>query len=139
MLKAKDIMTRDVICVRKDTPIYEAAHLLIKNDITGMPVVEDDMTLIGVVSEKDLLRLIYAGEDEKNSTVESFMTQPAACYKENDNLKSIIDFMLINYFRRVPVVSKDGKVLGIISRPDVLAYILHYKQVQTAVHSSPQR
>jgi CBS domain-containing protein len=47
--------------------------------------------------------------------------------------------MLINYFRRVPVVSKDGKVLGIISRPDVLAYILHYKQAQTAVASSPQR
>jgi CBS domain-containing protein len=97
------------------------------------------MSFLGGVSEKDLLRLIYAGEDEKNSTVESFMTQPAACYKENDNLETIIDFMLINYFRRVPVVSKDGKVLGIISRPDVLAYILHYKQAQTAVASSPQR
>lgn len=139
MLRAKDIMTKNVICVKRDTPVYEAARLLIKNDVTGMPVVEDDMTLIGVVSEKDLLRLIYAGEDDKNSTVESFMTQPAACYKEDDSLETIIDFMLINYFRRVPVVSKQGKVLGIISRPDVLAYILHYKQAQTAVHSSPDR
>jgi len=137
MLKAKDIMTKNVICVKRDTPIYEAARILIKNDITGMPVVEDDMTLIGVVSEKDLLRLIYAGEDD-NSTVEFFMTQPAACYKEDDSLKTIIDFMLINYFRRVPVVSKHGKVLGIISRPDVLAYILHYKQTQTPVHAGPQ-
>jgi len=137
MLKAKDIMTKDVICVKRDTPIYEAARLLIKNDITGMPVVEDDMSLIGVVSEKDLLRLIYTGQDDKNSTVESFMTQPAACYKEDDSLKTIIDFMLINYFRRVPVVSRQGKVLGIISRPDVLAYILHYKQTQTAVLSAP--
>jgi len=139
MLKAKDIMTKEVIYVKRNTPVYEAARLLIKNDITGLPVVEDDMTLIGVVSEKDLLRLIYADEDDNNGTVESFMTQPAACYREDDSLMTIIDFMLFNYFRRVPVTSKDGKLVGIISRPDVLAYILHYKQVQTAVHSSPQR
>jgi CBS domain-containing protein len=137
MLKAKDIMTTDVICVKKDTPIYEAAQILMKNDITGMPVVEDDMTLIGIISEKDLLRLIYAGENTRDSTVESFMTQPAACYKEDDSLNTIIDFMLINYFRRVPVTSRDGKVVGIISRPDVLAYILNSKQAQAALHSSP--
>jgi len=65
------------------------------------------------------------------------MTQPAACYKDDDSLKSIIDFMLINYFRRAPGVSKDGKVVGIISRPDVLAHIPYYKLSQAAVHSSP--
>jgi CBS domain-containing protein len=136
MLKAKDIMTTNVVCVKRQTPIYEAAELLIGNDITGMPVVEDDMTLIGIVSEKDLLRLVYAGEDEKNGTVEAFMTQPAACYKDNDSLTTIIDFMLINYFRRVPVTSKDGKLVGIISRPDVLKYILQLKRAEAAGTSS---
>ena len=128
-LKAKDIMTTNVVCVKRQTPTCKAAELLIANDITGMPVVEDDMTLIGIVSEKDLLRAFYVGEDQDNSTVESFMTQPAACYHDDDSLDRIIDFMLINYFRRVPVVSKDGKVLGIISRPDVLAYVLQHEQI----------
>lgn len=124
MLKAKDIMTKDVISVKRETPIYEAVELLVENAITGMPVVEDDMTLVGVITEKDCLRLFYADEDEKNKTVEHFMTRPAVHYKDNDSLQKICDFMMINYFRRVPVTSRRGKVVGIISRPDVIRYIL---------------
>lgn len=127
MLKAKDIMTKDVVSVKKDTPIYEAVELLRKNDITGMPVVEDDMTLVGVITEKDVLRLFYADEDEKNKTVGFFMTRPAVSYKENESLRSVCDFMMINYFRRVPVISKKGKVVGILSRPDVIEYILEQR------------
>ncbi|NIP24910.1 MAG: CBS domain-containing protein, partial [Phycisphaerae bacterium] len=85
MLKAKEIMTTNVVSVTKDTPIYEAMELLIKHEITGMPVVDDDMTLVGVISEKDCLRLFYADEEEKNQTVQHFMTQPAVHYHENDS------------------------------------------------------
>lgn len=132
MVKAKDIMTTDVIWVKKQTPIYEAGGLLIKNQITGMPVVEDDMTLTGVITEKDLLRLYYADEDEKNETVGSFMTRPAVSYRLNESLQSICDFMMLNYFRRVPVISIKGKVVGIVSRPDVLNYILQLRHTETA-------
>ncbi len=124
MLKAKDIMTKDVISVRRETPILQAIELLIKNEITGMPVVEDDMTLVGIITEKDALRLFYSYEDEKDKTVKDFMTRPAVHYNENDSLQTICDFMMINYFRRIPVTSKEGKVAGIISRPDVIEYIL---------------
>ena len=131
MLKAKEIMTTDVVSVTKETPIYEAMELLIKNEITGMPVVDEDMTLVGVISEKDCLRLFYADEEEKNKTVEYFMTQPAVHYNENDSLKTICDFMMINYFRRVPVTSKNGKLVGILSRPDVVAHILQLRREET--------
>lgn len=134
MLKAKDIMTKDVISVNRETPIYEAVELLIKNQITGMPVVDDDMTLVGVISEKDCLRLFYADEEEKNKTVQHFMTQPAIHYNENDSLKTICDFMMINYFRRVPVTSKNGKLVGILSRPDVIKHILQQRREET-VHA----
>jgi len=135
MLKVKDIMTKEVISVKKDTPIYEAMGLLRKNDITGMPVIDDDMTLVGVITEKDVLRLFYADEDERNETVGFFMTQPAVSYKENENLQSVCDFMMINYFRRVPVVSKQGKLVGIISRPDIIDYILEQRRQSAEVHS----
>lgn len=130
MLKAKEIMTTDVVSVKRETPIYEAMELLIKNEITGMPVVDDDMTLVGVISEKDCLRLFYADEEEKNKTVEHFMTQPAVHYHENDSLKTVCDFMMINYFRRVPVTNKKGKVVGILSRPDVINHILQQRPAE---------
>ncbi len=130
MLKAKDIMTTDVVSVTKETPVYEAMELLIENEITGMPVVDDEMNLIGVITEKDCLRLFHADEDERNKTVGYFMTQPAVHYKENDSLQTICDFMIINYFRRVPVTDKKGKVVGILSRPDVIKYILDQRPVE---------
>jgi CBS domain-containing protein len=130
MLKAKEIMTTDVVSVTKETPIYEAMELLIKNEITGMPVVDEEMTLVGVISEKDCLRLFYADEEEKNKTVQYFMTQPAVHYNENDSLKTVCDFMMINYFRRVPVTSKKGQVVGILSRPDVIKHILKQRPAE---------
>lgn len=130
MLKAKDIMTTEVVSVKRETPIYEAMELLIENEITGMPVVDDDMSLVGVITEKDCLRLFHADEDEKNKTVQHFMTQPAVHYKENDSLQTICDFMMINYFRRVPVTSKKGKVVGILSRPDVIKHILQLRPAE---------
>ena len=66
MLKAKDIMTKEVVGVKEEAPIYEAIEMLAKNEIAGIPVIEDDMTLVGIVTEKDVLRLFYADEQEKN-------------------------------------------------------------------------
>jgi len=135
MLKIKDVMTKDVVSVKKETPIYEAMELMRKKDITGMPVIEDDMTLVGVITEKDVLRLFYADKDEKNKTVGFFMTRPAVSYRENESLRSVCDFMMINYFRRVPVVSKQGKLVGIISRPDMIDYILEQRRQSAEVRS----
>lgn len=130
MLKAKEIMTTNVVSVTKETPIYEAMELLIENEITGMPVVDDEMNLVGVITEKDCLRLFYGDDEEKNKTVRHFMTQPAVHYNENDSLRTICDFMMINYFRRIPVTTKKGKVVGILSRPDVIKYILKQRPVE---------
>ena len=135
MLTAGDFMTKNVVSVKKDTPIYEALELLRKNDITGMPVIEDDMTLVGVITEKDVLRLFYADSDDQNKTVEFFMTQPAVSFGMSESLESVCDFLLVKYFRRVPVVSTKGKLVGIISRPDIIDYIIMQRQMYVQVHS----
>jgi len=134
MLKVEDIMTKEVIFVKPETPIYEAMEVLRKNDITGMPVIEDDMTIVGVITEKDVLRLFRGDEDDKNKTVGFFMTRPAVSYREDESLQSVCDFMMVNYFRRVPILSKKGKLVGIISRPDIIDYILEQRR-QTAEES----
>ncbi len=123
MLKAKDIMTENVVSVKRNTLIFEAVELLAKNNITGIPVVEDDMTLVGILTEKDVLRLFYASKNVGNKTVSDFMTQPAVHFNEDESLPDVCDCLMNNFFRRVPVTS-NGRVVGIISRLDFVKYVL---------------
>ena len=132
MLKAKDLMTKNVISVKKDTPVVEAVKLLAEHDVTGVPVVEDDMTLVGILSEKDLLRLFYCSENITDDTVKDFMTQPAIHFDENESFDEVCKCLLNHFFRRVPVTS-NGKVVGIISRPDIIDYILKEKYNLTTI------
>jgi CBS domain-containing protein len=133
MIKARNIMTKEVITVTQDTPIYEAVELMAKNDITGIPVVDGQMNLVGILTEKDVLQLFYAHEHEKDKTVENFMSRPAVSFEEDANLRDICDCLVNNSFRRVPVTSK-GKVVGIVSRADIIEYILQVR-LSTASHS----
>ncbi len=127
MLKAKDIMTKNVISVKKDTPIFEALEIIAANNVTGIPVVREDMILVGVLSEKDALRLAYSQVDDQEKTVDDFMTQPAIHFDENENFLDICDCLITNHFRRIPVTSQ-GKLVGIISRRDIVNYILLQKR-----------
>jgi CBS domain-containing protein len=127
MLRARDIMSRNVISVQKDDPILEAVELLVENNISGLPVVEDDMTLTGVLSEKDVIELFYESEQAENKTVEDYMTYPAVHFEENNALLNICDFLVKNIFRRVPVTS-NGKLVGIISIQDILNTVLELRQ-----------
>ena len=123
MREAKEIMTKQVICIRKETPIFEALKLMATNNITGIPVVEEDMTLVGMLSEQDVLRLFHTYDDEKDRTVNDFMTQPAIHFEEHELLLDVCYCLRDNSIRRVPVTS-NGKVSGVISRSDILKCIL---------------
>ena len=123
MLEAKDIMTKEIIYIKRNVPIVEAIKLMSKNNITGIPVIEDDMTLVGILSEQDVLRLFHTYEDEKNKTVSDFMTQPAIHFEEDELLLDVCYCLRDNPIRRVPVTS-NGKVVGIISRSDIIKCII---------------
>jgi len=125
MLETKDIMTKDVICIKKDTPIIEALRLMAKNKVTGIPVVEEDRTLVGILSEQDVLRLFHTFDEEKDRTVSEFMTQPAIHFDQEERLLDVCYCLRDNSIRRVPVTS-DGKVVGVVSRSDIIKCILHF-------------
>ena len=126
MLKARDIMSTDIFSVKKDTPIFEAVKLLVEHDVSGLPVVEDDMTLVGILSEKDVVDLFYESEKAENKTVNDYMTDPAVHFNDNSALVNVCDFLLKNIFRRVPITS-EGKLIGIISIKDVLNAVLQMR------------
>ena len=133
MMQAREIMTEEVICVRKDTPVIEAIELMASRHITGIPVVEEDMTLIGILTEQDVLRLCHTFDEEKNRTVDQFMTQPAVHFAVDEPLLDICFCLRDNAIRRVPVTS-DGKVVGVVSRSDIIKYIL--QQSRLACHAA---
>jgi CBS domain-containing protein len=138
VLQAKDIMTKRVICIGKETPIFEALKLMADNNVTGIPVVEDNKALIGILSEQDVLRLFHTFDDEKDRTVNDFMTQPVVHFDENERLLDICYCLRDNSIRRVPVTS-DGKVVGVISRSDIIKCILQQAEanpVQTVRESA---
>jgi len=130
MLKAKDIMTKKVVCIKKDILAVEAIRLMAKNNISGITVVEDDMTLVGIISEQDVLRLFHTYEDEKDRIVNDFMTQPAIHFEEDEFLLDVCYCLRDNSIRRVPVTS-NGKVVGVISRSDILKCILQLWDEET--------
>ncbi|MBN1972974.1 MAG: CBS domain-containing protein [Sedimentisphaerales bacterium] len=124
MLLAKDIMTVQVICINKNTPVFDAIDLMVTNSITGIPVIENDSSLVGILSEQDVLRLLYTYEDEKDKPVSEFMTQPAIHFEQDECVEDICSCMMQNSIRRVPVTS-NGRVVGLISRSDILKRILN--------------
>lgn len=126
MLKAKDIMTKHIISVKANTPIYEVLELIAKHDISGLPVVDDDLTLVAMISEKDVLSLFYNHEEGEEKTVNDFMTQPPLFFDADESLLDVCDFLGKNVFRRVPITSK-GKLVGIISVRDIIEYILQLR------------
>jgi len=126
MIKLKDIMTKNVVCVKPDTSITEALGYLERHNISGLPVVEDDMTLVGVLSEKDVLRFFYEYEDVTDKTVAEYMTTPAVSFDEGDDFMHLCTCLENHFIRRLPVTKK-GKLTGIVSRRDIIKYILWTK------------
>ena len=122
MFDTKNIMTTDVISVKKNTSIGNAVDLLVENNVTGLPVVDDDMNLVGVISEKDMLSLLSEPESSAGK-VEDYMTKDVVSFEQDEDLIAICECLVNNNFRRVPIVD-NGRLVGIVSRRDIIRYIL---------------
>ncbi|MDQ2085615.1 CBS domain-containing protein [Herbivorax sp. ANBcel31] len=146
-MKAKDIMSKDVVTVKKDATVEEIAHVLTDKNISGVPVVDEENRVIGIVTEKDMLYknvkphfppvveilggLIFLKgvkkyNDELKKLVatkaEEIMTKEVFTVDEDYDIDNIATLMVEKDIKRIPVV-KDSKLTGIISRADILKYI----------------
>jgi len=119
---AKDIMTKEIITLKETATAKDAIHLILDKRISGIPVVKNDMTLIGIITEKDLLQCCFfdSGDEVKLTDI---MTTDVFTMNEDTDLFEINDFFMNHNYKRLPIV-KDNKLIGIISRKDMLKYIL---------------
>ncbi len=118
MLTAGAIMITDLITVRPDASIEEAVETLLSQCISGLPVVDDDGRLVGVITEFALLAVAY-DKRVKNHTVSQHMTREVIAVDVSDPISRIADLCIVHRVRRVPVM-KDGRLVGLIARRDVL-------------------
>jgi CBS domain-containing protein len=126
MKKARDLMTKDVLAVSEDTPIYVAMQLLLADNVTGLPVPDKHGTLVGIVTEKDMLTLLNNNRID-HVTAGDLMTRDVVSFRESDDLAEINNCLKKNSFRRVPILS-GGKLVGIVSRTDIMKAILRERR-----------
>ena len=115
-------MSKDVVTVHPDTPIARVIDLLSEHDITGIPVVDADGCLVGMITEKDIMGLPL-GREEIAGRAADYMTRDVVSFDENEDVIAICECLVNHDFRRVPIVSH-GKLVGIISRRDLIKYIV---------------
>ena len=120
----KNYMITRLITLTREMDVYFAIGLLLKNRISGAPVIDDDQNLVGILSEKDCLRIFANGSfyDMPGGPVSKFMTEAVLTVKPNSDLFSVVDVFLQHNLRRMPVV-EGNKLVGQISRRDVLRAI----------------
>lgn len=143
--QAKDIMTTNVKVAKQTDTIYDIAKLLIQEKIGGLPVVDDNDRVVGIISETDIIKkekhiespefitflqgVIYLEDFKKMENdikdiaavqVKDLMSKEVVKVYEDDTFDDIANIMIKQSINRVPVVDKDNKIKGIICRYDII-------------------
>ena len=129
MFNVLEIMKPEVVTVSEDTNIYEAMRVLVENKISGLPVVDQQGCLCGIVTEKDILCLLVNSDVSAEKNVADYMTKEVKTFAPNDSLIDIAEFFMIHPIRRVPIV-ENGVLRGIIARRDIIALIIKIRGKQ---------
>ena len=123
--KVGEFMDAVVPALSPETQIMKAVDFLLRHQVTGAPVVDSDGRLLGIITETDLLKLVtegIQGQPPTEATVAEYMTHDVVTVPPTVDIYYVAGIFLNNKFRRLPVV-KDGKIVGAITRYDLLRVI----------------
>ncbi len=120
MKTISDIMQPRPIVIRRTETLHRALELLIENNISGLPVVDEGGELVGVLSEKDLLTILFEPEVQ---TIDAMMTHAPVSIAVDAPLVDVVDCLMANDFRRV-FIHDHKRLVGLISRADLMPAIL---------------
>jgi CBS domain-containing protein len=159
-MQVKDIMTRNVISVQAGDQVLIAARLMLQNHISGLPVLDAHGALVGIVTEGDFLRRGELGTERRRPRwleflvgpgklaeeyvhasgrkVEEVMTPQPHTVSETDSLETVVALMERHHIKRLPVM-KDGRVVGIISRSDLMREVAHHMRRDVQASPGPDR
>jgi CBS domain-containing protein len=146
-MRVKDIMTTNVISIGADEPIVKAAGLMLQNRISGLPVVDKEGELVGMVTEGDFLQrgelgtrrhrpkwlefIVGPGKlaeeyvQTSGRKVEEVMTPDPWTIRDDDSLERVVEMMERHHIKRLPV-TRGGRMVGIVSRANLMHALATY-------------
>ena len=148
-MRAKDVMIKNVIFIKKEDKLDEIISVLMQNHVSGVPVIDKDDHLVGMVTEKDLVTkekglnissymefmasiLFIDGKLLRNVnkkkieslTAEDVMSTPVYAVHPEATIEEIVSLMMNRHINRIPVIDKENKLVGIIGRSDLLPILM---------------
>jgi signal-transduction protein with cAMP-binding, CBS, and nucleotidyltransferase domain len=111
-MQARDIMTHELITIRPEATVRDAARRLSDYNISGMPVVDQDGNMVGIITQADLI-------SKEGATVANLMTHRVISVTESAFVDEVAQVLTSNRFKRVPVV-RGERLVGIVSRADIV-------------------
>jgi CBS domain-containing protein len=122
MYQVKDVMHTNVVSIRPEATIETAIQILLEHNISGAPVIDNNGALCGVISQYQLLEVMY-DPDVSHSRVGDFMTRKVLTIEEDALLGTAANMFVMHRIRRIPVM-RGTAVVGVISRSDLLRYFV---------------
>jgi CBS domain-containing protein len=124
-LTAGELLDKYVTTLSPETDIHTAMETLLKKKLSGAPVVDDDKRVVGILSEKDCLKIVMASAFERlpEGKVRDYMTTDVVTVTPRSTIYDIVDHFLKTPFRRLPVVEEGAKLVGVVSRTNVVKAI----------------
>ena len=117
-MKVRDVMSKDVQVARPGDSIQEIARRMAQGDFGFMPVADGDQ-LIGAITDRDIVVRALAAGGLASAPVVEFITRDPMAARADDDLKTVLDAMGSRQIRRLPVVDKDGRLVGVVSLGDL--------------------
>jgi CBS domain-containing protein len=127
------LMSQSVVCAREDMEISELVAMLLERDVSGVPVVDDQWRVVGVVSRTDIFRFDHASDYKGAApfdsilgcTVREIMTPQVFSLPEDAAISTAVALMVYEGIHRLPIVSSEGMITGIVTTLDVMRWMAH--------------
>ena len=148
-MELKELMTKNVITVLQSMNVRDAAEMLFNMGISGLPVVDDQKNLVGMITEKDIIRMALPKYVEKLGSlaytfdmvpfaktlakadkvlVKEIMRKDVITATVNTSVPEVARIMIVKRIRRIPILDQEGRLVGIIARHDIVREI--FKEVE---------
>jgi CBS domain-containing protein len=128
-MKAIDVMTTNLVAARAGTTAREVGTKLLIGNFNGLPVIDSNIKVIGIVTAVDILRAIRQGKNLDSIRAIDIMTRNPVVVKQDTEINEIIDIILQKAIILVPVINDERRLIGVVSRLDILRQNLNEKFV----------
>ncbi len=118
-MNALDVMNTPIVAASPTASVREVALYMLLGGFSGVPIAEHDSSLVGIVTELDMLRAIRAGKSLEHTSASEIMTRDVVTVDVSTPVEEIMEILDSERVLRVPVM-KNGTMVGIVSRPDLL-------------------